>query len=61
MDFYLRADFIRVFSTVHDQDTNELFIRVMGKSVVVEVASIRDADGPQLDAIGLENMTNEQR
>ena len=61
VDFYLGADFIRAFRAVHDPDTNQLFIRAAGKSVDLEVASIEGADGPHLAAIGLEEMTDEQR
>ena len=58
---YLGANFTRAFSTVHDPDLNQLFVRAADKYVDLEVAGVATTESLQVAPTGLEDVTEGQR
>ena len=58
---YLGANFTRAFSTVHDPDLNQLFVRAADKYVDLEVADVAITEPLQVASIGLVDVTEGQR
>ena len=61
VDCYLGANFVRTFGTIHDPINNQLIVSAADKRVDLEVARVSSVEALEVSAIGLDDVSEEQR
>ena len=62
VDCYLGANFVREFGTLHDPIRNQLIVTAANEQRVdLEVAAVSSVEALEMSAIGLEDVTEDQR